>query len=91
MPPGALWAYSTVFAASFSANVPIFFLNDGDTCNIETDPGCYANYRIWLGVFSLFVVPLSCLDLREQQALQVRPHPHHPHTQPVLGCPRLLH
>lgn len=60
-----------MFAASFSANVPIVFLNDGNTCNIETDEGCYSNYRVWLAVFALFVVPLSCLDLREQQALQV--------------------
>ena len=68
---GALWAYSTVFASSFSANVPVFFLSGGGTCNMDSDEDCSAHYRVWLAVFSLFVVPLSCMDLREQQALQV--------------------
>ncbi len=68
----ALWAYSTVFASSFAANVPVFFLNGGQTCNIEeSGSGCLGPFFVWLAVFALFAVPLSCLELKEQVAVQV--------------------
>ena len=69
---GALWAYSTVFAASFSANVPVFFLNNGNTCNIEEEgTQCLGPFFVWLGVFALLSIPLSCLELKEQVYVQV--------------------
>jgi hypothetical protein len=68
----ALWAYSTVFASSFAANVPVSFLNGGQTCNIEDGgSGCLGPFFVWLAVFGLFAVPLSCLELKEQVAVQV--------------------
>lgn len=69
---GALWAYSTVFAASFSANVPVFFLNNGNTCNIEEEgTQCLGPFFVWLAVFALLSIPLSCLELKEQVYVQV--------------------
>jgi hypothetical protein len=69
---GALWAYSTVFAASFSANVPVFFLNGGNTCNIEEEgTACLGPFFVWLSVFAVLAVPLSCLELKEQVSVQV--------------------
>jgi hypothetical protein len=69
---GALWAYSTVFAASFTANVPVFFLNNGETCNVEQDGReCLGPFFVWLSVFALVSIPLSCMELREQVPVQV--------------------
>jgi hypothetical protein len=67
---GALWAYSSVFAASFAANVPSI---GGSTCNIE-DGGadCKNIFHLWLGVFGLVAIPLACMELQEQVLLQVR-------------------
>ena len=69
---GQLWSFGAVFAASFSLNVPLPFLGGTATCNVENDSNCLSHYRFWLGVFAVFTVPLSCLELREQVALQVR-------------------
>jgi hypothetical protein len=77
---GGLWAYSVVFAASFAANVPVTFLNGGRTCNVEEDgAACTGNFFVWLGVFALLAVPLSCLELREQVYVQV-----------LMFCARIL-
>ena len=67
---GTLWAFSSVFAASLSANVPIVFL-DTQTCDVEADPGCLVNFRIWEALFAAIVIPLSLLDLSEQKVVQV--------------------
>jgi len=77
---GGLWAYSVVFAASFAANVPVTFLNGGRTCNVEEDgSACAGNFFVWLGVFALLAVPLSCLELKEQVYVQV-----------LMFCARIL-
>jgi hypothetical protein len=52
---GTLWAYGTVFASAMVTHV---------------DLGPYS-YHIFLGVFSLIVIPLSCMELTEQLYLQV--------------------
>lgn len=53
---GALWAYSAVFASSFAT----FF-------SVTSDP-----YLFFALLFGTIVVTCSCLDLREQIAIQVR-------------------
>lgn len=69
---GVLWSFSSVFATSAAENIPVFFLNDGKTCDIEEDPhGCLWNYRFFLGIFAAVVIPLSCLELKEQVCVQV--------------------
>lgn len=69
---GALWAYGTVFASSFTANVPLPGFNDGHTCNVETDgSACIRPFLLWLGVFGLIAVPLACMELKEQISVQV--------------------
>ncbi|KAJ1434039.1 transmembrane amino acid transporter protein-domain-containing protein [Ochromonadaceae sp. CCMP2298] len=52
---GTLWAYCTVFAKAFSA---VFDLGA-------------ASYYIYLSVFAVIVVPLSCMELAEQVYVQV--------------------
>jgi hypothetical protein len=55
---GALSAYCTVFAQSLSAHVPVF-----NTLQ--------SNYNMYLAIFFVCVVPLSCMELEEQIELQV--------------------
>ncbi len=66
---GALWAYTSVFAASLAANIPTA-LHHNETCNKE-DGDCDGPYRLFLIVFACLVVPLTCLDFEEQIAVQV--------------------
>jgi hypothetical protein len=53
---GTLWAYSTVFANAMALNLPIA----GDN-----------SYVIYLLVFSAIVLPMSCMELKEQVGFQV--------------------
>jgi amino acid permease len=71
---GGLCAYASVWASSFTANVPVAFLNGGATCNIEQSGltgGCVGPYLLWLAVFAAIAIPLACVDLEEQVAIQV--------------------
>ncbi len=54
---GALLAYSSVFSKSCASTFPI--------------PGVADSYAMYLALFALLVVPLSCLELTEQVSLQV--------------------
>lgn len=54
---GALLAYTSVFAKSCASTFPL--------------PGVGDSYAVYLAVFALLVVPLSCLELTEQVAIQV--------------------
>lgn len=56
---GLLWTFATVFGKSMTEAFPIFTLSDEDS------------YLIYVGVFALFVVPLSFIELREQVSVQV--------------------
>ena len=38
---------------------------------VDARPGCASAYRLFVGLFAAVVVPLSCVDLREQRLLQV--------------------
>jgi hypothetical protein len=54
---GLLWAYGTVFANAFAQKFPIL--------------GDFYSYYAYIVVFGLFVIPLSCLDLKEQVTVQM--------------------
>ena len=69
---GGLVSYTSVWSASWSANVGLPWLNGGATCNIEDGgAGCHSLYTTWLLLFSALAVPLSCMDLEEQLPVQV--------------------
>lgn len=53
---GALWAYTSVFASSMSEALPLF------------DQSNYGWYTL---MFAIIVIPMSCLELDEQVAVQV--------------------
>jgi amino acid permease len=55
---GTLWVYTTVFGHAMSTTISL-------TGAIETD------YLIWVAVFAAVVVPLTCMELREQVGVQV--------------------
>ena len=73
-----LWAYCTVAGQAWSVNLPLHFgpFNECadslfDSRFVPEDSGCLASYRFCLLLFSLIVVPLSLLDLKEQSAIQI--------------------
>eukprot|EP00761_Pharyngomonas_kirbyi_P013833 gb/GECH01013862.1/.p1 GENE.gb/GECH01013862.1/~~gb/GECH01013862.1/.p1 ORF type:complete len:606 (+),score=81.08 gb/GECH01013862.1/:1-1818(+) len=73
---GALWSYSTVFAESMALNVPLPVGPSDNlwyTCNVYQNGSgsCTAAYLIYIGIFALIVIPMTCLDLREQKPVQV--------------------
>lgn len=69
---GALWAYTSVFAASFSANVPVVFMNGGATCNVEEEgAACNGPFHLYLAIFAVIAVPLACMELKEQIFVQI--------------------
>lgn len=56
---GALLAYGTVFANSVAAMFPL------------PAPHADATYGVYLGLFAVLVIPLSCLELTEQISVQM--------------------
>jgi hypothetical protein len=54
---GSLWCYGTVFANAFAQRLPVF--------------GPEYSYYGFLVIFGMFVLPLSCLDLKEQVTVQM--------------------
>jgi amino acid permease len=67
---GALWAYGTVFASSFAANVGLPGLHGGAVCSGKAET-CIDLFLAWLAVFAVVAIPLACLELREQVWVQV--------------------
>lgn len=55
-----LWAYTCVFASAMAAAAPVFAGGDED-----------ANYLIFAVIFASVVVPMSCMEMHEQVAVQV--------------------
>lgn len=55
---GSLTAYCSVFAESLGSHIPVFASDR-------------SNYNLYLSVFFVSVVPLSCLELNEQIEWQV--------------------
>ena len=58
-----------VFATGMAANVPIFFLNGGDTCVVSGDraSGCYGLYVFYCLLFACIVVPIATRNLTEMK------------------------
>lgn len=70
---GSLWSYASVFGSSFAANFGLGDVGPGAPCNMEADPAsCRPLYRVYLAIFAVLAVPLSCLDVKEQALVQVR-------------------
>nr|CAG4714004.1 unnamed protein product [Naegleria fowleri] len=69
---GSLWSYSTVFAESMASHVPLP-INGWFTCNVYSDNSstCDALYKIYVGLYALVVVPMTCLNLTEQKPVQI--------------------
>ena len=70
----SLWAYSTVFANSLSARLPVMsFFSDGkdgySTVTAAEDGGL--SFSVYLLVFAMITVPTSMLELSEQVFVQV--------------------
>lgn len=75
---GGLWSYGSVFAQSAASHIPLpVSLVNGTlswfTCDVYRDgsSSCTILYLIYIAVFGLIVVPLTCLNLTEQKPLQV--------------------
>lgn len=70
---GVLWAAAAVFASSLATQIAIPFVNDGHTCDVYKDhsSSCSLLYLFWLALFSVVVVPLTCMDLTEQKPVQI--------------------
>jgi amino acid permease len=71
---GSMWGYSSVFSASFAANVPVDFLSPavGGVCDVEADwAGCAPHYHFYLAIFTCIAIPLACMEFREQAVVQV--------------------
>jgi hypothetical protein len=70
---GSLWSYTSVFASSLASNVPVLFLNGGETCKVSDDhsSACEGVYLWWVFIFSIFVVPLTCIEMTETKVVQV--------------------
>lgn len=68
---GSLWSYSTVFAESMASHVPLP-INGWFTCNVYSDNSstCDALYKIYVGLYALVVVPMTCLNLTEQKPVR---------------------
>ena len=60
----ALWAYTSVFASALAKEIPIFDSKDEQN-HAEKD------YVIYVLLFALIVVPLTCRELKEQIVIQV--------------------
>ena len=68
---GALIAYVSIFASSFTSNIP---LGDRNPCNIyETGlwSSCGVNYWIFLSIYAVIVIYLTFKGLKEQKSFQV--------------------
>lgn len=71
---GSLWSYTSVFASSLAAMVPMPWLQAGEPCDIyQTDVyggGCITLYYFWIMAFCTLMVALLALDIREQVVFQ---------------------
>ncbi|KAJ3428198.1 acid transporter [Anaeramoeba flamelloides] len=70
---GILWSYGVVAATTLTTVFPIKSLTKGDICEIDGEytSNCQNNYIVYLIIFAIFVLPVSCLDLTEQKILQI--------------------
>ncbi|KAJ6239870.1 acid transporter [Anaeramoeba flamelloides] len=70
---GTAWSYGAVFGSSIVTLFPITSITKGDHCDIDGNfsHNCQNNYLLYIFLFSLVVVPISCLDLTEQRVIQI--------------------
>ncbi|KAJ6252032.1 acid transporter [Anaeramoeba flamelloides] len=67
------WSYGAVFGSSIVTLFPITSITKGDHCDIDGNfsHNCQNNYLLYIFLFSLVVIPISCLDLTEQRVIQI--------------------
>eukprot|EP00475_Leptophrys_vorax_P030417 TRINITY_DN4554_c0_g1_i1.p1 TRINITY_DN4554_c0_g1~~TRINITY_DN4554_c0_g1_i1.p1 ORF type:complete len:531 (-),score=127.29 TRINITY_DN4554_c0_g1_i1:35-1627(-) len=70
---GALWSYASVFGTSMASHVPFPGIYGGHTCDLYSDSSaaCRSLYIFYLCIFMVVVVPLACIDLKEQKPVQI--------------------
>ncbi|KAG9393149.1 Amino acid transporter transmembrane [Carpediemonas membranifera] len=70
----ALWTYAGIFAASGSLAIPIPWVTVVGECDMyatDLPLKCTASYWLFLALFALVVVPMSCTEMKEQVVVQV--------------------
>lgn len=68
---GSLMTYSSIFASSFSSNIPLPYLPICDIYELGFYSKCVINYWIYLGIFSCSVVYLSLKGMKDQKTFQI--------------------
>ncbi|KAJ6238085.1 hypothetical protein M0813_03319 [Anaeramoeba flamelloides] len=70
---GAIWSYVAVFGTSLTSFAPIPSITHGDKCevDIEFTQNCNNNYLLYIVLFGIVIIPISCADLVEQKWLQI--------------------
>jgi len=73
---GSLWSYSAVFSSSMTAYVSIPGLSLHHNCDlykthVDWTHNCEYTYLLFLAIYAVICVPLSCQDLTDQVILQV--------------------
>ncbi|KAJ3426292.1 acid transporter [Anaeramoeba flamelloides] len=70
---GTVWSYAAVFGSSIVTLFPIKAITNGDVCDIDGNfsQNCENNYIVYLFLFALIVIPISCLDLTDQKIIQI--------------------
>lgn len=69
----ALWSYSSVVASSLTSLIPFPKVSTGLDCDIYQEylpVNCEYAYLIYMGIFALVVIPISCMELTEQVIIQ---------------------
>ena len=74
------WAYATVVGTTLSSIIPWTPSSDWTECTaadfsfvyLPDNSKCKETYRFYIAVFGIIVLPLCCLELKDQQFVQVR-------------------
>ncbi|KAG9389743.1 Amino acid transporter transmembrane [Carpediemonas membranifera] len=70
----ALWTYAGIFASSMALAIPIPWVTTAGECDMYSEHEswkCKGAYWLFLAVFALVVIPLSCSEMKEQAIVQV--------------------
>lgn len=66
-----LWSFGSVFGISLTSKIPILSSGPCNMYEVPLSSGCHETYLIYMAIFAAVVVPLSCLELKEQISIQV--------------------
>eukprot|EP00698_Gefionella_okellyi_P018851 TRINITY_DN56_c0_g1_i1.p1 TRINITY_DN56_c0_g1~~TRINITY_DN56_c0_g1_i1.p1 ORF type:complete len:528 (-),score=74.73 TRINITY_DN56_c0_g1_i1:1104-2615(-) len=76
---GGQWSFAATFASSLTNNIRLPFMfnyTNDQPCNVyatdfTSNLPCLHTYYVYVALFSLIVIPLSCVDLADQAWLQM--------------------